>query len=223
MKITSSLTLFFFAFSSIAYASSVKELTEVQDLAAKRKDFRVKFTQESFSALRKSVSKKPGELFFSPPNSFRYEISDKKKQEVYVSNGKVFWIYSELTRHAQKLPPEKTGTDFIDLIVKMKSIESRYTVEPWEGAQSAQDVMSDDPPARTLGKLLVKLIPKDAKSQQEKIFMKLDTKSGNLEELRIVYKRGNRWRISFDNYVNEKNDAKVFQFTPPPGTAVDSQ
>ena len=68
--------------------------------------------------------------------------------------------------------------------------------------------------------MYLKLIPKKAENQQN-IFAVINEKQGIVEEMRIVFKNGNRTRISFENMKSAKIDPVVFSFVPPQGTAVD--
>ena len=225
-----------------AFAAPTKSLEQslesVQKIAAGRKDFTLHFKQDFFSSLRKKLQKSQGRLEYSAPRNFRWEVTAPKK-ELYVNNGKDFWKYTESLRHAQRLPATAAELDFLDAVLNLSSLNNRYVVEPWKVPSAATalptgqavpalpalptevaGVMSDTPPPRASGQLLVKLIPKAA-AKTYALFLVVDEKNAIVQEMRILFQNGNRTRIVFDTFKLEKVNATRFDFVPPPGTAVD--
>lgn len=217
------------------------DVERVQREAGKRKSFTVTFEQEFFSSLRKRTRRSSGSLAFLAPRNFRWEIVTPSK-ELYVNNGKEFWKYTEATRHAQKLPASSVELDFVDLVLRLDSLTQRYDVAPWVASAAkapGQDAgrgggdaarksggdrpaaSSEDPPPAGDGMLLLALTPKQ-EGNQEKIFLRVDGKKAEVRELRIVYRNGNRTRIAFEALKEGAVEASRFDFTPPPGTAVDA-
>jgi len=207
-------------------------LTRVQGIqatASKREHFSVNFAQSFFSALSKKNRQSSGALEFSAPRAFRWEVR-KPSLEVYVTDGKDFWKYTEATRHAQRLPPAGLELDFVDLVLKLSSLTERYDVAAWtpspevktDGAAATKNdaVRSDEPPATESGTLLLALTPKK-EGGQKRIYLGVDEAKASVKELRIVYANGNRTRIVFEPLKLAKVDVKRFTFTPPAGTAVD--
>ncbi|NBW81233.1 outer membrane lipoprotein carrier protein LolA [bacterium] len=84
-------------------SSISSELKQLQIKASKHDSFKVKFDQTVFSALRKKTTRSEGELVFSQPRKFRWEIITPNR-ELYVNNGEWFWKYVENTKHAVRLP-----------------------------------------------------------------------------------------------------------------------
>lgn len=198
------------------------EVAEVQRRAAGRKDFSVTFQQEVYSALRKKSSESKGSLAYQPPGKFRWELQGKK-QELYVSNGKDFWKYDASNKHAQRLPPESAALDFIDVVTKLSRLSELFAIEAWkatqEGGNDAAAAEFFKPPSEP-GSLLVKLTPK-AQGQQQAVFLAIDRNSNTIIEMRIAFRNGNRTRLVLTNLKEAPVDPKTFDFTPPPGTAVD--
>jgi outer membrane lipoprotein-sorting protein len=154
----------------------------------------------------------------------------KPSNELYVNNGKEFWKYTEATRHAQKLPASSVELDFVDLVLRLDSLSQRYDVAPWvrqelpvakKAGGELPAATSDDPPPAVNGMLLLALTPKQ-EGTQEKIFLRVDDRKAEVRELRIRYRNGNRTRIVFEALKEGGVEASRFDFTPPPGTAVDA-
>ncbi len=213
--------------SSVSLGQDIlKSLNDVQKIARKHTGLEIQFKQEIYTSTRGKVTKSDGTLVFSPPKLFRWEVIAPHK-EIYTNNGKEFWKYSEVMRHAQKLPSNSLELDFLNIIFNLGHLSDHYGIEVWKPAGVADDkaknadaVVSDNPPPAIPGHLLLKLIPKKAENQQN-IFAVINEKQGIVEEMRIVFKNGNRTRISFENMKSAKIDPVVFSFVPPQGTAVD--
>lgn len=208
--------------------SLLARLEALQRKAGKREHFVVAFDQEFWSALRKRIRKSKGTLEFNAPRDFRWEITSPDK-EIYVNkDGKEFWKYTEATRHAQKLPPGSVELDFVDLVLKLSSLASRYDVAPWKAGPAnsasganADPARSDHPPATADGMLLLELTPKQ-EGGQEAVFLRVVESKAEVRELRIHYRNGNRTRIVFAPLEDKRPEPSRFTFTPPPGTAVDT-
>lgn len=207
---------------AVAKDDAMAEVAQVQKRAAARKDFTVEFRQEVYSALRKKSSESHGSLSFQPPGKFRWELRGAKR-ELYVSNGKDFWKYDESNKHAQRLPPESASLDFVDVVTKLSRLSELFSIETWKAPQDAPaDAAARQfrtPPTET-NALLIKLVPKAA-GPQESVYLSIDKASGAIIEMRIAFRNGNRTRLVLTNLKEAAVDPKVFEFTPPPGTAVD--
>ena len=64
------------------------------------------------------------------------------------------------------------------------------------------------------------MIPK-SEGSQERIHLRVDARAAEVRELRIAYRNGNRTRLVFAPLKEANVEAARFDFTPPPGTAVD--
>lgn len=190
--------------------------------ASAKKPFKVGLKQEFYSALRKKSEASVGELEFAPPKSFRWSMKTPKtvgnaiqfKSEIYVSNGKEFWKYNESAKHAVKYSSNIKELDFLDVILNPAQLAKTYNVEEWKnGTEPPPDVCKD--------RLCVALESKETLGKR-KLFLILNEKSGWVEELRIVYQDGNRAVLRFEDHKIGEIAKGRFDFTPPPGTAVDN-
>ncbi len=198
-------------------------LAKIQQLVSKRKAVSLSFEQTRYKALLKKTVVEKGGLDFVAPQSFRWEIFSPLK-EVYVSNGKVFWKYSEVAKHAQKLPGDTAELSVLDILFKPGSLEQNYRIEAWttknSEAAAGADVVSSEPPTSKPGTLLLALFPR-VKSKQKALYVALDENKGYVTDLRILHENGNRVRTVFGSFSEKSIPASRFEFQPPPGTAVD--
>ena len=105
--------------------------------ALNRSGFHVTFVQEVYSRLRDKVTKKQGNLSYLPPQKFRWESGAPENREIYVSDGVTLWKYTPATSHAQKLPLQKSGLDFLDIFFGGAPLQTHFAVSPWEPTPSA--------------------------------------------------------------------------------------
>lgn len=198
-------------------------LHRLQMFAEKRIGFSVRFDQTIYSSLRKRTRKENGTLEVMPPNRFRWEV-EGKNGELVVSDGTTVWKYSPRARHAQRLPAESEAMRFLDVILSPAALGDRFSLSPWEGGEgkvvSEDPVTSDVPPPKQEGKLQVRLLPKTVE-QIEAVMAIIDEKEGFTEELRLVFRSGNRTRIVFSGIQESSFPKDRFLFVPPKGVAVD--
>lgn len=189
------------------------------------------FKQTLFSALRSKERASSGSLQYLPPGSFRWEVVEPQK-ETYVSTGEILWKYIPSARHAQKMPVSEAGLDFLQVLFEPSALESRYQIKEWPDLDSSQPAAKNEtgkngtasfaqkPPAQA-GQLFVKLIPKDSTGSEDFLYVIADRQTGHVTEIRIAFKNGNRNVIAFSGWKVEKMEKSAFNFSPPPGTAVD--
>jgi outer membrane lipoprotein-sorting protein len=198
-------------------------LERIQELESQRKSISVSFEQTRYKALLKKTVIEKGSLEFVQPKSFRWEIFSPFK-EVYVSNAKVFWKYSEVAKHAQKLPGDTGELAVLDVLFKPGSLERNYRIEAWTSKNADSSVGSDavsfQPPPAKAGTLMLALFPR-VKSKQKALYVVLDESKGYVLDLRILHDNGNRVRTVFGSFSEKLIPASRFEFQPPPGTAVD--
>lgn len=221
-------------------------LQDCQEIGRKRDSFSVSFVQETFSSLRNRSSKQSGTLAYRSPRSFRWEVTVPRK-ELYVSNGKEFWKYSEAARHAQRLAADMAELRFLDAVLRPGMLAVDFGIEPWvapavvDGAAAGEAVaptptptptvkppaprlntsITDLPPQAVAGKVYARLLPR-SKSKQQAMYLVADKTSCAVEELRVFYENGNRSRILFGRVELRALPAAQFDFVPPAGTAVDN-
>ncbi|NBO37592.1 outer membrane lipoprotein carrier protein LolA [bacterium] len=201
--------------------SSSKVATELKSLqvkANKHDAFRVKFDQKFFSALRNKTTNSSGELIFAQPRKFRWEVTTPNK-EVYVNDGEWFWKYVENTKHAMRMPANSSDLDFLDVIFQLDRLASKFQLKkistlPNDGSQPG--------PTCPQKSYCVELEPLQ-KGNQKNIALAVEESTGFVNLVRIEFKNGNKTLITFNSFKPGKVSAQSFEFTPPPGTAVDKR
>ncbi|MEN9529489.1 MAG: outer rane lipoprotein chaperone LolA [Pseudomonadota bacterium] len=207
--------------STTANSNSGKIAEELRILQSKSNlntSFRVKFDQKVFSALRKKTTVSSGELVFSQPRKFRWEIFSPGK-ELYVNNGEWFWKYIENTKHALRMPANASDLEFLDVVFNLDRLPNKFNLEKIS-AFPADENMSNT--ACPKNHTCVTLEPLQ-KSGQKSIALAVDQSTGFVSVIRIEFRNGNRTLINFSAMKPEKIAASAFEFTPPPGTAVDKR
>jgi outer membrane lipoprotein-sorting protein len=207
--------------STTANSNSGKIAEELRILQSKSNlntSFRVKFDQKVFSALRKKTTVSSGELVFSQPRKFRWEIFSPGK-ELYVNNGEWFWKYIENTKHALRMPANASELEFLDVVFNLDRLPNKFNLEKIS-AFPADENMSNT--ACPKNHTCVTLEPLQ-KSGQKSIALAVDQSTGFVSVIRIEFRNGNRTLINFSAMKPEKIAASAFEFTPPPGTAVDKR
>lgn len=194
------------------------ELKQLQSKAEKFDSFRVKFNQQVFSALRRKTTSSEGTLAFMQPRKFRWEINSPKR-EVYVNNGQWFWKYVESTKHALRLPANSGDLEFLDVIFALDKIQNKYRLRKITETTGIDGKTAIDCPQNHT---CVSLEPLQS-GQQKNIELAIDQSNGFVTIVRIDFRTGNRTLINFSGFKQGKITADTFEFTPPPGTAVDKK
>lgn len=195
-----------------------EELKELQKKAGKTPSFRVSFEQQVFSALRKKTNRSAGELIFSQPLKFRWEIKSPNK-EIYVNNGEWFWKYVERTKHAVRMPANAGELDFLDVIFKLDRLQNKFTIKKLAQMSDLDGKPVKPCPTNNTCILLEPL----QESSQKNIELAINRANGFVSAVRIGFRNGNRTLIGFSSFKEDKVSADTFEFTPPPGTAVDKR
>jgi outer membrane lipoprotein-sorting protein len=189
------------------------------------------FKQTLFSALRGKERASSGSLQYLPPGYFKWLVLEPQ-QETYISTGDILWKYIPSAKHAQKMPLNDAGLDFLNVLFDPSALESRYVIAPWLDVESSKQAVKEEtgknglasfeqkPPSST-GLLFVKLIPKDSSGGEDFLYVIADRRTGHVQEIRIAFKNGNRNVIAFSGWSVEKMEKTAFNFSPPAGTAVD--
>ncbi|MEY4066348.1 MAG: outer rane lipoprotein chaperone LolA [Pseudomonadota bacterium] len=194
------------------------ELKNFQDKASKHNSFRADFEQLVFSALRKKTTKSKGQLFFAQPKKFRWEIATPGK-ELYVNNGEWFWKYVENTKHAMRMPANAGELDFLDVVFHLDKLPEKFSLKKlntWPDEDAQQEKQC---PAKHTCFALEPI----QKGGQKSIALAVNQNTGFVSRLRIEFKNGNKTNITFNSFSPEKVASDLFEFSPPPGTAVDKR
>lgn len=219
-------TAFFYpclpAFSAPSKGQDLSSRLAELQAKAKSGDFTARIKQDSYSALRKKTDVSTGTLQFSPPQSFRWEMSSgassakEPRKEIIVSNGTTLWRYNSATKHARSMPTrDLKELETLDAILKPATLTRKFKILEW-------DPKVEPLPVDTAGRMHLMLKPLDS-SETHTLFLLLNEKTGWVEEVRIVYQNGNRAKLNFEGYTHAKVAKSRFDFTPPSGTVVDQQ
>jgi len=209
------------AASTTANGASSKIAEELRTLQSKSNlnaSFRVKFDQKVFSALRKKTTASTGELIFSQPRKFRWEVFSPGK-ELYVNNGEWFWKYIENTKHALRMPANSSDLEFLDVVFNLDRLPNKFNLEKVSTFPADENLTNTSCPKSNT---CVSLEPIQ-KSAQKSITLAVDQSTGFVSVIRIEFRNGNRTLINFSSMKPEKIAASAFEFIPPPGTAVDKR
>ena len=194
------------------------QLQELQIKAGKVQSFKVKFEQQVFSALRKKTNRSEGELTFAKPRKFRWEIL-KPNKEVYVNNGEWFWKYVEKTKHAVRLPADSGELEFLDVIFQLDKLNNKFKIKTLASLTDVDNTASIKCPANHT---CVDLEPLQSGSQKN-INLAIDRANGFVSTVSIAFRNGNRTLIRFSSFSSGKVNSEIFEFTAPPGTAIDKR
>jgi chaperone LolA len=188
-------------------AQDAEKLKLVQSIAAKRKAMSVKFEQVFTSGISKSVRKSQGTLDYLAPVSFRWEVQSPRL-EVYVNSPKEMISYTEVTKHAQKMPAGSLELDYVDLALNFSSLEKKYTV-------SSSQLIPVAP-----GEFCIELKP-FTENLQQSILLVLNEKKAFVTKMKINSQNANTTLITFKDPTFFAKPSSRFDFTPPKGTAID--
>lgn len=216
------------------HASDIaKGLAELQRKKKRGVTFSSAFKTRFFAARTQKTRESKGSVMYLPPQKFKWEVT-APESEVYVSSGQVLWKYSPAAKHATRMASQEAGLEFLQALTDPQALQQRYAFSQWEGAsgndsaKSAKSATDFDalptsatkpPPGQ--GKLLAKLTPKLEGTPEEYLYLVADRTNGQVDEIRIAFRNGNRNVITFGSWSEVNAVPAVFDFSPPPGTAVD--
>lgn len=198
--------------------SLMSELRNLQKISTKGNLIEASFEQKTFSALRKKVSVSSGTLQFSHPRMFRWEVKSPRA-ELYVNNEKWFWKYIASTKHALRMPASSSELEFLDVIFNFEALPKKFKV------LKVNKIQSDE--LKTLLECTgrhscFELTPK-TQERHKQITIAIDRKTGYAKLIFIEFRNGNKTEISFSQYRQSKLSKRDFEFSPPPGTAIDKR
>jgi outer membrane lipoprotein-sorting protein len=190
------------------------------------------FTATFFAARTQKTRESRGNVQYQAPKKFRWEVLEPEA-EVYTSSGDVLWKYSPVLRHATKMASSDAGLEFLQALTDPKALLERYGIEPWGPAkQQSKDPQAkvasdfDTPPTAATkqadkSRLFAKLVPKGQGTPEEFLYLVANRSTGQVDEIRIAFRNGNKNTIRFQKWSEKSVAADVFDFVPPKGTAVD--
>ncbi len=224
--------LLFFAPTSVYAQSTAEALAKIQRSKDPKVIFESIFKSRIYSAKTKMERVSKGRVAYSAPVSFRYETKFPE-EELYISDGQAHWKYVPGEKHAQRVSSlDGFGIDFLKLILDPAELAKRYSVEEWSPKEKNSALEKsfsefDELPtqgakaAASSAKVFARLVPKSGGTPEEYIYLIADSKSGQIDEIRLAFPNGNRNIITFEKWGRSKAGPDIFKFEPPAGTAVD--
>lgn len=214
------------------YAQSPAEaLAKIQRSKDPKVIFEAAFKGRFFSARTKKERFSLGEVAYSAPTSFRWEVQSPEP-EIYTSSGTALWKFNPRAKHAQQIPMNEAGLDFLKALLDPADLTKRYSIEEWSAKEknsALEKSFSDFDTLPTQGakaaassaKVFARLVPKSEGNPEEYLYLIADSKSGQIDEIRIAFRNGNRNIITFEKWGLSKAGPEIFKFEPPAGTAID--
>jgi outer membrane lipoprotein-sorting protein len=213
-------------------------LAALQKQKSPNASYSAEFSTELFSAMSKKSRTSKGKVNYHPPSQFRWEVT-KPESELYVATGTELWKYNAKAKHAQKMPMSNAGLEFLQVLIDPPELAKRYEILPWNSGEAETALKPaekgseknsqkekttdafDNAPRMSSDFLFVKLVPKVKTGTEDYLYVIADKTSGQVKEIRIAFKNGNRNSIAFEKWQEEKVSDLTFKFEPPPGTAID--
>lgn len=183
----------------VASAQSSDAAEEMAELLAGWESISLVFTQSTYNASRRLVSKRKGRIWIKKPRRFRLHI-DKPDEEVSVSDGTNFWIYDPLLKQVQQgILEDRWETAPLLLI----SDDPRQLEDSWNIEVSGRK-----------GRREFVLRPKSEEILFQKISLKL--RNSIPSQMQIVDSTDQLLQLNFRNaQANQPIDDEVFTFIPP--------
>lgn len=201
--------------------SQKKLLAELRDLQKKSTQgasIEATFEQRTYSALRKKITTSNGTLQFSQPRMFRWEVTSPRA-ELYVNNDKWFWKYVASTKHALRMPATSNELQFLDVIFNFEALPDKFIVSKIRKIPTNELNISVDCDRRYS---CFELSPQ-SQERHRQITIAIDKESGYAKSVYIEFRNGNKTEISFSQYKQSQFSKRNFDFSPPPGTAIDKR
>ncbi len=163
------------------------------------------FIQQLYSKQGKVKETTKGQLYLQRPGRFRWIYAQPDPQQI-ISDGKNIWIYDQDLDQVTVKPLNKTITSTPAAILMQKSIpDSQFKVTEMDAATSGWSWFYLEPHRKNA----------DFKAMQ----LGLD-KQGNLKQMVLYDKIGQKTVITFNTTSNIPIKASRFSFTPPAGVDV---
>jgi len=161
-----------------------------------------RFEQSVFDPTQGQARRLQGVFYLQRPGRFRWDYTEPKGQLV-LADGRTVWLVEDDLKQAYRKSQSEAlrGTPAL-LLVEPLRLEDHFEVIELGDSQALE---------------WVELIPRDEESQFVRILLAF---AGNeLRRMELADKFGQVTRFSFSEIQrNPPLDAKLFQYTPPPGT-----
>ncbi len=217
-----------FSCFSLSNTKFQNEFNSMVSQSKKINQYKLKVTQEFYSALRKKINYSYGTLLLEKPNKFRFEIT-KPRKELYVFNGKDFWKYIEEMNLAQHFNSNLPELGYISILADLTKLTKYYTVSEWENKltttqqinpkENSTSQILNTIPKYAKNSIYIQLIPKE-NSEQKVLYAVYDKSKKIITQLTIEHSSGNQSRFIFDTDAKSQMTADTFNFKIPQGIHV---
>jgi len=195
---------------STSFAETI-DLAPVKKWIARQDEFRsvqADFTQtRALRALRSPVAI-PGRIWFSTPNSLRWELGDPAKT-VVVRKGDTYLLVQPAKKKAQRLSAENIGPEGGAKGFAMMEFPLASNFAEFQKKFEILRVKTEDT------RCDLELLPRDAQARKFLSALKIafDTKTGHLISFEMLTRDGSSMRNDFTNVrLNPKIDRRVFDY-----------
>lgn len=188
-------------------AAQADKLTDaIQKRYETLQSFQTDFQQELTNAASGSVEKRSGKIWFKQ-SLVRWETHTPEK-ELLVVGQNIVWNYFEAEKLAMKYKPSQV-------------FNSKTMIRFLSGKANLKEDFKIEEQGREDGMVKLRLVPKDPEPTMVLAYIWVDPKTSMLGKVLIVDFYGNGNMVSMRNLqADRRADAKLFEFTPPPGTQV---
>lgn len=206
--VISSIICFFFFTPYHAFGDlSEKEVRAIQEKIKSFEHLKVVFTQKTYRSLRNKTSLSTGHAFFSKPDNFRWILETPSKSQ-WLYDGKTLSYFLPEKKQATTYPSQvskgKELRNIVDMVLNFDTLLKRFKIV--KAAQT--DYLIDI--------TLTPISSSDIKSAE----LKLDTKKGFMESIKLNLGSSNHTTIEFSN--PEKSKIPKSNYQVPKGTKISS-
>ncbi|MFK7826532.1 MAG: outer membrane lipoprotein carrier protein LolA [Oligoflexales bacterium] len=186
---------------------SEKEVRKLQEKIKSFEHLNVAFTQKTYRSLRKKTSLSSGQAFFSKPNHFRWALETPSKTQ-WLYDGKTLSYFLPDKKQATTYPSQvnkgKELRNIVDMVLNFDELLKRFRILQARQNDHIIDI--------TLSPL--------STSEIKSADLKLDTKNGFMESIKLNLGAGNHTTIEFSN--PRKSSIPESTYRVPKGTKISS-
>lgn len=181
-------------------------ISKVQVRYEATSDFKADFEQKTqIKGFSTPITYK-GKIYIKKPGMLRWDYSEPSKHQIYVNNDKVIYYIPEHKQAMAGLLSEDIGTETpTHLLSGLARIDKDFDV-------SFEDEIKDG----KAGGALLRLVPKDQRTELSKILIELDPKRYFITRVILFEKTGNSSTFNFTKIeANTGIKDDLFVFAPP--------
>ena len=195
-------------FPAWAFTSEKQDiLNAVQKQYDKTQTFKAGFIQKSYLKIMDQTQTARGDVFIKKPGKMKW-VYKAPDPQIMTSNAKGIWLY---------LPEEKQVT-----IMQMENIYSSNTPAMFlVGKGKLSETFEVEKIEKSLGKITLTLLPKDAEMNIERLLLFVNDKNYQITGSSVYDNLGNKTEIQFNFIrVNQAIPDEFFNFEIPEGVDV---